>query len=62
MNEAEADKIYEEITKCWYKSRKNEDKKWLPYQRTADLVIIEIVHAFKDIMIEFINKRYSNTK
>lgn len=28
----------------------------------SDKVIIEIVHAFKDIMIEFINKRYSNTK
>ena len=26
----------------------------------SDDVIIEIVHAFKDIIIEFINKRYVN--
>lgn len=28
----------------------------------SDAVMIEIVHAFKDIIIEFIGKRYNMTK
>lgn len=30
-------------------------------KRLSDEVMIEIVHAFKDIIIEFINHRYSRT-
>ncbi len=31
-------------------------------QPLSDSVIIEIVHAFKDIIIEFINRKYSPSK
>ena len=31
----------------------------LKEKTVSDVVIIEIVHAFKDIIIEFINRKYS---
>lgn len=40
------------------KENRPENRNGLPL---SDDVIIEVVHAFKDIIIEFINRRYATT-